>query len=126
MNFWLFILGLYLLMSIGLYPVFKKAGQAPWKALVPGLNFAVWCQLIGRKGLHALWLLFPIVNIFIFAGMAIDLARSFLKFGFGESVLAVVGAPFYFAYLGLNARDKYDGPVLQKERQFKEALYGNG
>ncbi|MBK6949747.1 MAG: signal peptidase I [Haliscomenobacter sp.] len=120
MNFWLFILGLYLLMSVGLYPVFKKAGQAPWKALVPGLNFAVWCQLIGRKGLHALWLLFPIVNIFIFAGMAIDLARSFLKFGFGESVLAVVAAPFYFGYLGLNAKDKYHGPVLQQERQFKE------
>ena len=121
MSFWLFIIILYLALSLSLYPVFAKAGHAPWKALVPGWNFAVWCQLIGRNPLHALWLLFPIVNIFIFAAMAIDLARSFGRHGFWESVAAVVFAPFYFLFLGL--KKAYEGPVLENERSFRERLH---
>lgn len=122
MNFWLFLIVFYLLISVGLFPVFKKAGQDAWKALVPGWNLAIWCQLIGRKPAHALWLAFPIVNIFIFAGMAIDLARSFGKYGFWESVLAVLFAPFYFLYLGLQGSIRYIGPALIQDQSFKQQL----
>lgn len=122
MNFWLFIAIFYVLLSLSLYPLFKQAKQDAWKALVPGLNLGIWCQLIGRNSLHALWLLFPIVNIFIFAGMAIDLARSFGRHGFWESVLAVVFAPFYFIYLGFIAKVPYTGPVLQQEHVYKQQI----
>jgi signal peptidase I len=115
----IFLLLGYILLSISLYFVFQKANEAGWKALVPGWNFVVWCRLIGRGGWHAAWLLFPIVNIFIYAGMTIDMVRSFRKFSFAHSVLAVLFAPFFFFYLGHSEKERYDGPALTKEREFR-------
>ena len=122
MNFWISILLAYAVLSISLVPVFKKAGKDPWRALVPIHNLEIWCRLVGRSPLHAAWLLLPIVNIFIYAGLAIDLARSFGKHTFWQSVLAVLLAPFYFAYLGLSQKEKYWAPVLEKEREFRKQL----
>ncbi len=121
---WLLItlLAGYVLLSISLYLLFEKVGEAGWKGLVPGLNFVVWCRLIGRRPWHAAWLLFPIVNIFIYAGMAIDMVRSFGHMSFGASVLAVIGAPFYFLYLALRPEEQYEGPVLEHERAFHEKV----
>ncbi len=118
----LFFLTGYLLMSAGLFFIFPKAGEAGWKGLAPGLNFVVWCKIIGRKPWHAAWLLFPIVNIFILAGMAIDLVRSFGYHLFWHSVVAVVLLPLAFLYLGLKPEEKYEGPILDKEREFKAKL----
>lgn len=117
-----FLLVYYLLLSAGLFFVFKKADIPAWKGLVPGLNFVAWCQMIGRSPWHALWLLFPIVNLFIYAGMAIDGVRSFGKHLFWHSVVAVVATPLYFLWLGFSKDEKYEGPILERERQYKAQI----
>ncbi len=122
MGFWTFLLVLYIILSISLYFLFPKTGQPGWKGLVPGLNFAEWCRLIGRSPWHAAWLLFPIVNIFIYAGMAVDMARSFGKYSFWHSALAVLFAPFYFAYLAFREEETYGGPTLVMEREYRAQI----
>ncbi len=120
MGFWIFLLIAYVLTSVGLYPVFEKAGIPGWKALVPFYNFVPWSQLVGRKASYAAWMLFPIVNIFIWAGLCIDTARSFGKYSFLHSFLSVVAAPLYFFYLG--TKESYIGPTLQQEQSYREQL----
>lgn len=120
MSVLIFILIGYLLLSVALFFIFPKAEEGAWKGLVPGLNFGVWCKLIGRNPLHALWLLFPIVNIFIIAGMCVDMARSFGKHSFWHSVAAVVFAPVALLYLGLSKKEKYEGPAITQEKEFHE------
>jgi signal peptidase I len=122
MGFLIFLLIGYILLSVSLYFLFPKAGVDGWKGLVPGLNFVEWCKLIGRKGAHAAWLLFPIVNIFIYAGMAIDMVRSYGHYGFWDSVLAVIAAPFYFFYLAFKPEETYEGPTLVKEKEYKALI----
>ena len=121
MNFLIFVLVFYILLSLSLYKVFEKAGVEPKKALIPGVNFVEWCKLIGRKPTHALWLLFPIVNIFILTGMAVDLVRSFKKYEFKWSAIAVAFPPLAFFLLGKN-KDKYDAPTLEKEKAYFEKI----
>ena len=106
MGILIFILVWYILLSVSLMKVFEKAGVEAWKALVPGLNFVEWCKIIGRKPSYALWILFPVVNIFIIAGMEVDMARSFGRYRFIDSVLAVVYAPILFFLIGRNTDDK--------------------
>ncbi|MBR9922083.1 MAG: signal peptidase I [Bacteroidetes bacterium] len=118
MSILIFLIISYILLSISLYFVFNKAGEAGWKGLVPGLNFAVWCKLIGRKERYALWLLFPIVNIFIYAGMCIDMVRSFGKISFWEAAASVIYAPAFFFLLGTRENEKYRGPVLEQEKAY--------
>jgi signal peptidase I len=102
--------------------IFEKAGEAGWKALVPGLNFIVMCKLVGRKSAHAAWLLVPIVNIFIFVGLCVDVVRSFGKYKFRHSALAVIYSPAIFFYLGSNNDEKYLGPTLVREQEYRAQI----
>ncbi|MEL6988717.1 MAG: DUF5684 domain-containing protein [Bacteroidota bacterium] len=118
----IFLIILYLLTSASLYFVFPKADVPAWKALVPGLNFVEWCKLIGRPGWWAALLLIPIVNIFIFAGMAVDLVRSFGKLQFVHSAAAVIFAPGIFSWLGFQKDEKYNGPILNQEKDYFKSI----
>ncbi|MEL6357617.1 MAG: signal peptidase I, partial [Bacteroidota bacterium] len=75
----------------------------------------------GRKSSYGLLMLVPYLNIFIFAALAVDLARSFGRFNFLEFVAAVVGAPFYFGWLG-RQDPEYRGPVMEQERNYLAKL----
>lgn len=105
-------------MSISLYFLFPKAGVPGVKGLIPGVNFVEWCKLIGRKPMYALLLLIPIVNIFIFTGMAVDLVRSFGKLQFRHTAAAVLYAPAIFMKLGSDDGSEYEGPILPKEAEY--------
>ncbi len=121
----IFILAIYVLMSFTLKKIFEKAGVEGWKAFVPGLNFVEICKLIGQPTSHAAWMLFPIVNIFIYAGMKVDLVRSFGKFKFTDSFWAVIFSPFIFWKTGTDDSN-YEGQIVPKEvtyqRELQEAL----
>jgi signal peptidase I len=117
----LVILVIYILMSLSLKKVFEKAGVDGTKALIPGVNFIEMCKLIGQPTSHAAWMLFPIVNIFTYAGMKVDLVRSFGKFNFSDSFWAVVFSPFIFNKIG-NDNSKYEGPIVPKEKEYQTLL----
>ena len=112
----------YVLLSISLFFIFKKAGVPGWKGLIPGLNFVEWCKIVGRPQWHAALLLLPLVNIFIYAGMAVQLVRSFNKLLFWHSALAVVATPIYFLYLGLSKKETYYGPSITMEKEYKQKI----
>ena len=121
MGILLFILISYLLLCFTLAPLFRRAGTDPKKAWIPGLNFGEWAHIIGRKRHYAWWLLFPIVNIFIYAGMAIDMVRAFGKLSFWDSVLAVIYAPLSFFLIDRNNLP-YQGKIVQLERQYRQQI----
>ena len=102
--------------------LFPKAGVDAWKGLVPGLNFIEWCKIIGRKPIFAAWLLFPIVNLFIYAGMCVDMMRSFGKESFLDAAISVIYAPIAFFRLSKSKDDKYNGPVMAQEKEYFEKV----
>lgn len=122
MTILLFLVISYILLCLSLRPIFEKAGVDPKKALIPGVNFMEWCTLIGRPKWWAALLLVPIVNIFIFTGMCVDLVRSFKRYDLRDSALAVVFAPLAFYQIGKEKGDKYDGPTLEKEAVYQAKM----
>ena len=82
---WCTILGVsaYLMVSLLLWPVFDKAGESPWKALVPVLNFYTLYEISGYKGWMFFLTLIPTVGqlagIVLGALTAISLAKKFGK-----------------------------------------------
>ncbi len=102
--------------------LFPKAKVDAVKGLIPGVNFIEWCKVIGRPTWWAALLLIPIVNIFIFVGMAVDMVRSFGKLEFKHTAAAVIYAPVIFAYLAKDDKSKYLGPTLDLEAQYAEKL----
>ncbi|MEM0993046.1 MAG: S26 family signal peptidase [Bacteroidota bacterium] len=122
MSILIFLIVSYIVLSIALYFLFPKMGQEGWKGLVPGLNFITWCKVIGRPDWWAALLLLPIVNIFIYANMAVDLVRSFGKYQFIHSALAVVASPLYFLYLAFSDQEKYLGKSREMEADYNHQL----
>lgn len=122
MSVLIFLLVSYIVLSVALYFLFPKANVEGWKGAVPGLNFMEWCDIIGRPKWWAALLLIPIVNIFIYAGMAVDMARSFGRYSFWDSFLAVVASPLFFLYLAFNKDEQYVGKALEMEAAFNERM----
>ncbi|MTB51365.1 S26 family signal peptidase [Lewinella sp. W8] len=118
---WVLLIG-YVLLSAALYRIFPKAGREAKHALMPGYNMWVTAEIVGRKGWHSLLLLIPFFNVFIFAGLMVDLCRSFNRFNFFEHVLSVVVSWGYFGWLGGQDDLKYRGPILTEEREYRQAL----
>lgn len=121
MSILIFLIVSYILLSLSLKPLFVAAGFPGADAYIPGKNFITWCKLIGRKPTYALWLLFPVVNLFIFCSMAVDMVLSFGRNSFKDSALAVIYAPLKF-FLIYNAGDTYKGPAVSIVKQYHEDL----
>jgi signal peptidase I len=121
-GFWLVLIIWFLLLSASLYFLFPKANIAGVKGLIPGINLMEWSAMVGRKKIHAIWFLFPIVNIFIYAGLAIDTIRSFRHYGFWASVLAVIFGPFYFLYLAFQEKEKFGEPAWTELQVYRAQL----
>jgi signal peptidase I len=116
----IFIIIYVALTFITLKPLFVKAGVDGSKALIPGTNLVQWAELIGKPKKELWWLLFPIVNLFTFTGMCVDMVRSFKRFRYMDTALAVLAAPIIFYLIGKNNDDKYDGQTLVKEKDFQD------
>ena len=123
MEILLFLLISYVLFSITLMKLFEKAGVQGSQALIPGTNFIVMCRLVGQPASHAAWLLFPIVNIFIFVGLCVDMVRSFGKYKLWQSALTVLYAPAMFYMIGREKSDKYLGPTIPAEKEYRQKLH---
>ncbi len=118
---WVLLTG-YIALSFALYRLFPKADTEARLALIPGYNMWVVAKLVGRNPLYSLLLLIPFLNVFIFASLMVDLARSFGRFGFLEHVAAVLGSWGYFFWLSNNEYARYDGPILVEERAYRKEL----
>ncbi len=105
------LLMLYVLGTIaGLWFIFKKAGRAPWKALVPFYNIVVWIQLCGKKWPWYIYFLLPGLNIFVFLLMVVDTAKVFRRKSFWEETFGVLLPPVYLLMVGLKKGWTYHDP----------------
>lgn len=118
---WLLLVG-YVLLCGTLYRIFEKAGENPKHALIPVYNFMVVSKIVGRKASYGLLMLVPILNIFIFSALMVDLARSFGRNGFLEHVAAVLLSPFYFFWLGRRDDVHYVAPAMKVEREWRDEM----
>jgi hypothetical protein len=87
---WLFFMVIMLVSYIPLMFVFKKAGQAWWKAIVPIYNIYVLLKLVQRPGWWLLLFFVPFVNFVILIVVMNDLSKAF-----GHGVGFTLGLIFF-------------------------------
>jgi len=71
----------YVIIAIGLWKVFEKAGHAGWLAIIPIVNIVVLVRIAGWSGWMALLYLIPIVNIIFAIVNAFRIGKAFGKGG---------------------------------------------
>ncbi len=99
---------------LGMYGMFRKAGIAPWKALIPFYN--TWC-IVEKCGIKKVWFwlqLIPVAGQFITIWITIIFVMFFGKFGLLEHTATVFLPFFYFPYLGFSKTEKFKGIEVVK------------
>lgn len=92
-------LAVALLMIIGMWKVFTKAGEPGWAAIVPIYNFIVLLKIAGKPAWWILLMLIPVVNFVVLIIMDIAIAKNFGKGG-GFAAGLILLAPIFFPILG--------------------------
>ena len=105
---------------LGLWFVFKKAGTAPWKALVPVYNIVVWIKVCGKSWKWYIYFLVPAINVFTFLLLVVETAKVFRRYGFWEQTLAVIFPWVYLPVLGLKRDWEYHDPVSDPPKKVGE------
>jgi signal peptidase I len=109
----LFILGT-IGWHVGMYGMFKKAGIAPWKALVPFYN--TWL-IVEKCEIKKAWFwlqLIPIAGQFITIWITIIWVMHFKRFSVLHHALTVFLPFIYFPYLGFSDKEKWGGKEILK------------
>ena len=92
---------------LGTWKLYKAAGEAPWKALVPVYNAIVLLKIIHRPKWWVLLFFLPVINLMIFMVFWIDTVKHFGKSKTIDSVLAVVTLGFYIYVINYQSDPKY-------------------
>jgi len=113
--------------QIGLWGIFKKAGIAPWKSLVPFYNIWLWTrEVIHKKWWWFVLFLIPYLGIFMFFYMVWETIHHFNKHGYLPLILGTLFFPFFMPYLGFSKKEEYiaELPEIQKSsaRSWIDAL----
>ena len=113
----LYFIGIF----VGLWFVFKKAGEAPWKALIPIYNIVVWIKICGKSWKWYIYFLIPAINVFTFLLMVVETAKVFRRYGFWEQTFAVLLPCIYLPMLGLSKKFNYTNPKDLPPHKISEA-----
>ncbi|BDG03765.1 DUF5684 domain-containing protein [Anaeromyxobacter oryzae] len=100
-------LAVMVLMTIGMWKIFSKAGQPGWASLIPFFNMYVLLKVAGRPGWWLVLLFIPLVNLVILILVGIDLAKAFGK-GVGYGLGLTFLSPIFYPLLGFSD-DPYQG-----------------
>jgi signal peptidase I len=98
-----------LLVIIGLYRLFEKAGEKGWKAIVPIYNIYVWLKIIQRPWWWLILTLIPGVGFLMIMIMSVQLSKAFGKTSFMNLLLAAFFPFLYLPYLGFSKDVTFKG-----------------
>ena len=79
-------LAVVVVMIVGMWKLFAKAGQPGWAAIVPLYNYIVLFRITGKSAWWILGMMVPLLNIYVGIRLVFNLASVFgrgIGFGFG-------------------------------------------
>lgn len=101
-------IGTFILVTIGLWGVFVKAGRPGWYALIPIYNMVTLCRVAGVTPWIVVAFLIPLVNLIALFYVAVHLSKAFGK-GMGFALGIVFLGIAFLPVLGFGDA-KYNGP----------------
>lgn len=106
-QWFILILIIQVIHALGTWKLYIKAGRQAWEAFIPVYNGVILMKIINRPWWWVILLFLPIVNLFMFAIIWVETARSFGKNQYLDTFLAVVTLGFYNYYLNYVADVSY-------------------
>jgi len=110
--FGLLYLGIIVLVIVGVWKVFVKAGQPGWACLIPFYNLYILLKIAGKPAWWMILFFIPLVNIVMAILLYIEVAKVFGKgagFGLGLAFLGFI----FFPILGFGDAQYQGSPAIE-------------
>ncbi len=99
----------YVIMIIGNWKIFEKAGEAGWKSIIPFLNTYIMFKIVYDSGWKFLLIFVPILGEVLAIAYCFRLAQAYGKgTGFGIGMLLL--SPIFYLILAFDNSAQYQGP----------------
>jgi signal peptidase I len=98
-----------ILVFIGLWKIFTKAGYKGWYSIVPFYNIWIALKIIDKKYWWFIYMLIPFINIYVTILIFIEFARCFSHRGLGYQILIALFPWVMLPLMGFN-KDEYIDP----------------
>ncbi len=114
--------------TIGLWKLFEKAGEKPWKVLIPGYNLYIWLKIIKKPMWWFIFLAIPFINVFMIMLMIVEIIKAYQKYGLGSWIIGVLFSFAYLPWLAYKSNAKYLDPEKRgkikksKAREWADAI----
>jgi signal peptidase I len=121
----LLLLGpLLLLITIGRWKLYQKAGRSGWEAIIPIYSTYIMLKLSGRPEWWLLLLLIPGINFIVAIGIAVDFLKSYGKFKFTDLAAGLLLSFIYLPKWGFDKETKYLGRSASQDfrEEYQEFL----
>lgn len=105
-----------ILVIVGWWKIFEKAGEAGWKAIIPFYNIYTMLRIVGQPGWLLIAFFIPLVNVVVWVILMGNLAKSFGK-GIGFVLGLIFLNPLFAIILGFG-KATYAGPTAQQNNRF--------
>ena len=92
---------------LGTWKLYKVAGEAPWKAIVPIYNVIILLKIINRPKWWVFLLFLPVINLMIFMVLWVDTVKYFGKGKTMDGILAIASLGFYIYTINYQKTPKY-------------------
>lgn len=99
---------IFLVVIVGMWKVFEKAGKPGWAAIIPIYNLIILLEIVGKPVWWIILLLIPFVNFIIVIILYHQLSLSFGQ-GVGMTIMLIILPFVAFPMLGFGSA-KYVGP----------------
>ena len=107
LQWFVFFLVLQFVHFAGTWKLYKTAGYAPWKALVPVYNALLLMQIIKRPKWWVILLFIPTINLILLGVIWIETLRSFGKNSTKDTFLVLLTLGFYIYVVNYSKAPKY-------------------
>ena len=102
-------LAIFVLVVVGLWKVFEKAGEPGWASIIPIYNVIVLLKIVGRPWWWLILAMIPFVGFIIWIMVSMDVAKSFGK-GVGYAIGLMILPMICYPLLGFSDA-AYQGPA---------------
>ena len=121
----LFILIIQIVHFLGTWKLYKAAGEAPWKAIIPVYNAIVLLKIIHRPKWWVFLLFLPVINLMMFMVLWIDTVKHFGKNKPVDGLIAVLSLGFYIYTLNYQKNPEYIDDTARIKRSAFSVWFGS-
>lgn len=102
-----FFLAIQAVHFLGTWKLYKRAGHASWKAIVPIYNAIILMKIINRPRWWVILLFLPIINLIMFPVIWVETLRSFGKNSTIDTLLGIATFGLYIYYINYATEATY-------------------